>query len=178
MKKENESLKNLLEQKKDVQQQKIASGAHGKGEETPLKDTDRPNVKSNFEKEKRLQKQPTDRTTGERDSLNNEYKILKEKPGQEYFQKFQEKFYNEPDILNAKELQKISMEAGKDLETNFFEGYGNIIQEAVESGKLVPAGTYIMTKPDMILIPIRISIDFNERKIKMSLWEKKPQSHI
>jgi hypothetical protein len=81
-----------------------------------------------------MQKWPTD-ATGERDSLNNEYRILKEKPGQEVFQKFQEKVYNEP-------------------------------------GQPVPAGTYIMTKPDT-LIPIRISIDFNERKIQMSLWEKK-----
>ena len=56
--------------------------------------------------------------------------------------------------------------------------YGNIIQEAVESGQPVPAGTYMMTKPGTKLIPIRISIDFNERKIKMSIWEKKPQSHI
>src|SRR5215207_8720896 len=56
--------------------------------------------------------------------------------------------------------------------------YGNIIQEAVESGQPVPAGIYMMTKPGTKLIPIRISIDFNERKIKMSIWEKKPQSHI
>ena len=35
-----------------------------------LKDADRPNLKSNFEKEKRLQKQPID-ATKERDSLNN-----------------------------------------------------------------------------------------------------------
>jgi hypothetical protein len=35
-----------------VRQQKIAGGAHGKGEETPLKDAGRPNVKLNFEKEK------------------------------------------------------------------------------------------------------------------------------
>jgi hypothetical protein len=45
--------------------------------------------------------------------------MIKENAGLE-FRKFQEKFYNEPGILNVKELQKISMEAGKDLETKYF----------------------------------------------------------
>jgi hypothetical protein len=33
------------------------------------------------------------------------------------------------------------MEEGKDLATEFFETYCGIIQEAVESGQPVPAGT-------------------------------------
>lgn len=78
--------------------------------------------------------------------------MIKENAGLE-FRKFQEKFYNEPGILNVKELQKISMEAGKDLETKYFRKIWqyntDIIQDAVESGQPVPAGTYIITKPDM-----------------------------
>src|SRR5215204_2379215 len=50
---------------------------------------------------------------------------------------------------------------------------GNKIQEAVESGQPVPAGTYMMTKPDTKLITISF-----ERKIKKSIWEKKTQSNI
>jgi hypothetical protein len=53
----------------------------------PLKDADRSNLKTSFEKEKRLQRQLTD-TTQERDSQNNEYKILNEKAGPELSQKF------------------------------------------------------------------------------------------
>lgn len=172
--KEIESLKSLLEQKKDGQQQKIASGAQEKveGKETTFKDTGGPNIRSDFEEEKRLHKHLTD-ATEERDSPNNEYENLKEETKLELFQKFQEKFYNGPGILDAKDLQKISMEAGKDLETKYFERYGNIIQEAVELGQPVPAGTYIMTKPTMKLVPVRINVDFDKREIECSLWEKK-----
>jgi hypothetical protein len=172
--KELERLKSLLEQKKDGQQQKTVRGAQekGEGEETPLKEPGGPNIRLDFEEEKRLQKHLTD-ATEERDSPNNEYENLKEETRLELFQKFQEKFYNGPGILDGKDLQKISMKAGKDLETKYFERYGSIIQEAVELGQPVPAGTYIMTRPTMKLVPVRINVDFDKRKIECAPWEKK-----
>jgi hypothetical protein len=37
----------------------------------------------------------------------------------------------------------------------------------------VPIGMYIITKPDMKLVPVRITVDFGRKKIEVSLWEKK-----
>ena len=113
-----------------------------------------------------MQKHLTD-ATEERDSPNNEYENLKEETKLKLFQKFQEKFYNGPGILDAKDLQKISKEAGKDLEMKYFERYGNIIQEAVELGLPVTAGTYIMTKPTMKLVPVRINVDSDKREDRL-----------
>jgi hypothetical protein len=56
------------------------------------------------------------------------------------------------------------------------QGYNSIIQGAIESGQPVPAGTYIMAKPDMKLVPFRITVDSDGRNIKMILREKKLQS--
>ena len=53
--------------------------------------------------------------------------------------------------------------------------YNAILQEAVERGKPVPVGTYIMTKLEMKLVPVSIFVDFDRRTIKMSLWEKRLQ---
>lgn len=37
----------------------------------------------------------------------------------------------------------------------------------------MPVGTYVVTKPDMKLVPIRIPVDFEKRTVRVSLWEKK-----
>jgi hypothetical protein len=34
-------------------------------------------------------------------------------------------------------------------------------------------GLYIITKPDMKLVPVRVLVDFDKRRIDVSLWEKK-----
>ena len=96
----------------------------------------------------------------------------------------QEKFYNEPGLLNAKELEKISEKEGRDIEA-ILQPYNTTLEDAAELGLPVPLGTYIIIKPSMVLVPIRIMIDFDKKKIEISLWEKKckyllhlPQSHL
>jgi hypothetical protein len=74
--------------------------------------------------------------------------------------------------MDAKQLQKISEKAGRDIET-IIQRYNIIIKSAIESGEPIPLGTYVITKPDMKLIPVRIFVDINKRDIKISLWEKK-----
>ena len=106
--------------------------------------------------------------------VKRENKILKEKTLPELLKELQEKFYNEPGILDAKKLQKINMDNGRNL-MSLVDRYNNIIQNAVEGGKPVPFGTYILTKPDLKLIPVNITVEFDRRKITMSLWEKKLQ---
>ena len=64
------------------------------------------------------------------------------------------------------------MDMGRNL-ISLIERYNSIIQDAVEAGQPVPFGTYIMTKPEMKLVPVNITVDFDRRKITMSLWEKK-----
>jgi hypothetical protein len=72
-------------------------------------------------------------------------------------------------------LEKISEEAGRDIET-ILKKYNGTIQVAVESGQPVPVGTYIIAKPNMKLVPIRITVDFDRRKIELSLWQERLQS--
>jgi hypothetical protein len=102
----------------------------------------------------------------------NEVKMIKEKSQPEFLEELQEMFYDKPGLLDAKQLQKISEKAGRDLET-IVQRYNTIIKSAIESGEPVPLGTYIITKPDMKLVPVRIFVDFDKRDIEISLWEKK-----
>jgi len=110
----------------------------------------------------------------ENHTLKEENHILKEKTQPELLKELQEKFYDEPGLLDAKKLQKISMEAGKNLMI-LAERYNSILQEAVERGKPVPFGTYILTKPELKLVPIRIMVDFDRKRIRVELWEKRLQ---
>jgi chromosome segregation ATPase len=110
--------------------------------------------------------------TSERDNLSSEVQVLKEKTQPELLKELQDKFYDMPGLMDAKQLQKISIQAGRDLET-VVRRYNTIIRGAVESGEPVPMGMYIITKPDMKLIPVRVLIDFDKRRIDVSLWEKK-----
>jgi hypothetical protein len=144
------------------------------GYEEAFEDVNRPNVESAAETVKALQKKVAD-ITSERHNLSSEVKILKEKSQPELLQELHEKFFDKPGLMDAKQLQKISEKAGRDLET-LVQRYNTIIQGAVESGEPVPLGTYIMTKPDVKLVPVRIFVDFDKRKIEISLWEKKLQS--
>ena len=142
------------------------------GYEEAYENTDRgPNVRPASEVVEILKKKLAD-VTSERDNLSNEVKVIKEKTQPQMLQELQEKFYDKPGLLDAKQLQKISEKAGRDLET-IVQRYNTIIQGAVESGRPVPIGTYAITKPDMKLVPVRIMVDFDRKKIKMSLWEKK-----
>lgn len=100
---------------------------------------------------------------------------LKKENLPELFQELQQMFNSDHlGLLDAKELQKISMEDGRDFET-MIKHFNIVLKKAAEMGQPVPLGTYIMTKPDMKLVPVRIMIDFNEKNVEISLWEKKLQ---
>lgn len=100
---------------------------------------------------------------------------LKKENLPELFKELQQMFNSDLlGLLYAKELQKISMEEGRDFET-MIKHYNIVLKKAAEMGQPVPLGTYIMTKPDMKLVPVRIMIDFNEKNVEISLWEKKLQ---
>ena len=79
--------------------------------------------------------------------------------------------------MDARKLQKIGIEAGKNLMI-LIERYNSILQEAVERGKPVPFGTYILTKPELKLVPVRIMVDFERKRIWVELWEKRLRSLI
>jgi hypothetical protein len=108
--------------------------------------------------------------------LKHQVKVLSEKNTPELLKEIEEKFADDQKgVLDAKKLQKINMEAGRNLMI-LAERYNSILQEAVERGKPVPFGTYILTKPELKLVPIRIMVDFNRKRIWVELWEKRLQS--
>jgi hypothetical protein len=145
------------------------------GYEEAFEDTSRgPDVQPASEIVDALKKKLNDIAT-ERDNLSSEVKVLKEKSQPQLLHDLHEMFYDQPGLIDAKRLQKVSIESGKNLEI-MLERYNSIIQDAIKSSNPVPICTYIITKPDMKLVPIRIHVDFDKRKIKMSLWEKKLQS--
>lgn len=155
---------------KNVPEQK-AMTVDNAGYEEAFEDVNRPNVESASEVVKNLQKKLED-VVKERDNLSNEVKVIKEKTQPELLHELKDMFYDKPGLLDAKQLQKISEKAGRDLET-IVQRYNTIIKSAIESGEPVPLGTYIITKPDMKLVPVRIFVDFDKRDIEISLWEKK-----
>jgi NAD-dependent DNA ligase len=107
--------------------------------------------------------------------LKNQVKVLREKNTPELLKEIEEKFANDQKgVLDSKKMQKISMDAGKNLMI-LVERYNSILQEAVERGKPVPFGTYILTKPELKLVPIRIMVDFDRKRIWVELWEKRLQ---
>jgi hypothetical protein len=124
--------------------------------------------------EQRLAEAEEERTIlrQEREDLKNQVNVLKEQSTPELLKELQEQFHDEPGILDAKKLQKISMETGGHL-VMLMKKYNIILQEAVERGKPVPVGAYIITKPEQKLVPVNILVDFDRRTIKMLLWEKR-----
>jgi hypothetical protein len=110
---------------------------------------------------------------------NNELKttvnVLKEKSTPELLKELQEKFDDGPGLIDANKLHTISEAAGKEL-VILLGHYNSILKEAIESAQPVPMGTYIMTKPERKIVPIRILVDFDRRTIRMELWQKKLQS--
>jgi hypothetical protein len=143
------------------------------GYEKPF-DAKRKDVEPASEIVKTLQKKVAD-ITHERDDLSKTVEVLKEKSLPEMFHEIQEKFYDEPGLVRGDKLRKINMEAGKNL-VFMLERYNSVLQEAVEKGQPVPIGLYIIAKPEMVFIPVRFTIDFDKKKLTLSLWEKKLQS--
>jgi hypothetical protein len=159
---------------KNVPEQKAMTVEIG-GYERSFEDISRKDDVPSSEIVEQLKKEVVD-ITNERDNLSTEVKVLKQKTQPELFREIQEKFYDKPGLLDAKTLQKVSLQAGRELET-YLRYYNSIIHDAIESGKPVPLGTYIITKPDMKLVPVRVMVNFDRRKIEISLWEKKLECH-
>jgi hypothetical protein len=127
---------------------------------------------------KQLEEADNERTMLKREiaDLKNQVKVLSEKNTPELLKEIEEKFADDQKgVLDSKKMQKISMEAGRNL-IILVERYNSILQEAVERGKPVPLGTYILTKPELKIVPIRIMVDFNGKRIWVELWEKRLQS--
>ena len=145
------------------------------GYEEAFEDVNRgPDVESASEVVKTLQKKLED-VVKERDSLSNENKIIKEKSQPELLHDLHEMYNDKPGLMDAKQLEKVSEKVGRDIET-IVQRYNIIIRGAVKSGEPVPLGMYIITKPDMKLVPVRVMLEFDRRKIEVSLWEMKLQS--
>jgi hypothetical protein len=133
-------------------------------------------VVTESERIKRLEERIT-QVEEEKEMIREENNILKQKTQPELFKELQEKFYDEPGILDANKLHKVSESVGKVL-VILLGHYNSILKDAVESGQPVPLGTYIITKPEKKLIPVRVFIDFDRRMIKIELWQKKLQSFL
>lgn len=98
-----------------------------------------------------------------------------QKVGQlELLRTIQERFYAGPELLKEKELEKISEKAGRDIEKTL-QHYNTVLGEVAELGLPIPLGTYIITKPDMVLVPVRIMINFDKMEVELSRWKKKLQ---
>jgi hypothetical protein len=118
-----------------------------------------------------------ERQLDEKTEKINELRINNEglqKDKLEIFREIQEKSHDEPRLLNAKELEKISIKAGRDIEMRL-QRYNTVVGNEVESGRPVCLGAYIIIKPRMALMPVRITIDFEKRNVEYSLWEEKLQ---
>jgi hypothetical protein len=138
----------------------------------------RPYVITKTDRSKQLEEADNERSLLRHEiaDLKNQVKVLSEKNTPELLKEIEEKFADDQKgVLDSKKMQKISMEAGKNL-IILVERYNSILQEAVERGKPVPLGTYILTKPELKIVPIRIMVDFNGKRIWVELWEKRLQS--
>ena len=136
-----------------------------------FEEIDRKNVEPAFAMVKDLEKRLTD-VTKERDSLNAENKVLKEKTQPEMLQEIQQRFYDEPGLLKDDKLQRVSEAVGKNI-TLMFQRYNSVLEDAARAGQPVPVGLYVIARPEMVFVPIRFTVDFNKKRLEVSLWEKK-----
>jgi hypothetical protein len=81
----------------------------------------------------------------------------------------QERFYDEPGLIKGEKLQKVHEQAGKNL-VFLLERYNSVLHDAIDSGQPVPVGLYIIARPEMVFVPIRFTVDFNKKKLDISLW--------
>jgi hypothetical protein len=141
------------------------------GYERPFDEMKRKDVEPASEIVKTLQKRVQD-VTHERDDLSKKVEVLTEKTLPQMFHEIQERFYDEPGLVRGEKLRKAHEEAGKNL-VFLIERYNSVLEEAVGKGQPVPVGLYIIAKPEMVFVPVRFTVDFNKRKLNISLWEKK-----
>jgi regulator of replication initiation timing len=128
------------------------------------------NVRSKSDIEE-LKKQLAEKTE-EASELRRNNEALKEKTQPEMFQEIQEKFYDEPGMLKGDKLQKVNETAGKNL-VRMLERYNSILNDAAVRGQPIPVGLYVIAKPEMVFVPVRFTVDFDKKKVYISLWEKK-----
>lgn len=86
----------------------------------------------------------------EKEMIKRENQILKKKAQPETLRELSEKLYDGSNIIDAKKLQKLSMDMGKDIEITLYK-YNAIVNDAAKADHPVPVGTYIMTKREMML---------------------------
>jgi hypothetical protein len=141
------------------------------GYEEAFEDIKRPDDRPASEIVKNLQKKLTD-VTQERDSLSNEVQVLKEKTLPEMFKEIQETFYDEPGLIKGEKLQKVNEAAGKHI-VKMLERYNSILNDAAIAGQPIPVGLYVIAKPDMVFVPVRFTVNFEKKRVDISLWEKK-----
>jgi hypothetical protein len=162
LRRENESLKENERLKEKEKSELIKKIAEFRKENTRLKS-----------KIEELERQLAEKTE-QIDEPRRDNEGLQKDRRLEFLREIQEKFYDEPRLLKAKELEKISEKAGRDIETTL-QRYNTTLGDAAELGLPVPLGTYVITKPDLVLVPVRIMINFDKMEVKLSLWEKKLQ---
>ena len=155
---------------KNVAEQK-AMTVDTEGYEEAFEDVKRPNVEPASEIVKNLQKKLTD-VVQERDSLSSEVQVLKEKTQPEMLKEIQERFYDEPGLIKGERLQKVSEEADKNL-VLLLERYNSILNDAAVAGRPIPVGLYVIARPKMVFIPVRFTVDFEKKRVDISLCEKK-----
>jgi hypothetical protein len=158
---------------KNVPEQ-TAMAVDTEGYQEPFGENKRRDVESASELVESLKKKIED-VTKERDSLSTENSVLKEKSQPEMLKEINERFSDEPGLIKGDKLQKVNETAGKNL-VRMLERYNSILNDAVVFGKPIPVGLYVIAKPENVLVPVRVTIDFRLKRIDISLWEKKLQS--
>jgi hypothetical protein len=141
------------------------------GYQEPFGENKRRDVESAAEVVEALKKKIED-VTKERDSLSTENSVLKEKTQSEMLQEINERFSDEPGLIKGDKLQRVNEAAGKNL-VRMLERYNSILNDAVVHGRPIPVGLYVIAKPENVLVPVRVTIDFRLKRIDISLWEKK-----
>jgi hypothetical protein len=145
------------------------------GYEERFEDVNRgPNVKSAAEQLEMMKKKLAD-ITHERDSLSTENSVLKEKTQPEMLKEINERFSDAPGLIKGDQLQKVNEAAGKNL-VKMLERYNSTLSDVAVRGQPIPVGLYVIAKPEMVLVPVRFTVDFARRRVDISLWEKKLQS--
>jgi hypothetical protein len=158
---------------KNVPEQK-AMTVDTEGYEEAFEDVKRKDVEPASEIVKNLQKKLTD-VVQERDSLSTENQVLKEKTQPEMFKEIQERFYDEPGLIKGEKLQKVNEAAGKHI-VKMLERYNSILNDSAVAGQPIPVGLYVIAKPKMVFIPVRLTVEFEKKRVDISLWEKKLQN--
>jgi predicted RNase H-like nuclease (RuvC/YqgF family) len=130
------------------------------------------NARLNSEKEER-ERQLAEKTE-QISELRKDNEGLQKVGQLELLREIQERFYAGPELIKEKELEKISEKAGRYIERTL-QHYNTVLGDVAELGLPIPLGTYIITKPDMVLVPVRIKINFDKMEVELSLWKKKLQ---